>query len=324
VTTEPPPGAEAGAETDGDAEPGGADLKLRAMRAVWLEMRDEDPPSGGLADLLAAARVKAEAMQPRPSWWQRLLAEMRRPTALALATIVVLIAGAVLVGRRTLPEAGTVEPPVPEHVAREPPATPAAGHLETRGEMRNEARDEARDGVLAPQPASPAPAAPTRPPPPQADPAIDPGAAASEAAVGRGKSAKARPSSANAPPPEPAPPPRPTASSPSRSRDDASKFIEDHAAGPAPAKPEAPAAETTGTGGADSSTNAAPIVTGPKGAASAPAAPVGELIRQCQAAAQRGDCPAALRLLEQITRTDRASADRISRASPVAKCLLAN
>jgi len=72
------------------------------MRAVWLEMRDEEPAAGGLADLLAAARVKAEAMQPRPSWWQRLLASLRRPPVLGLATAMVLLAGAALFGRRVL------------------------------------------------------------------------------------------------------------------------------------------------------------------------------------------------------------------------------
>jgi len=35
--------------------------ELRAMRSVWLAMRDEDPPERGLAELLAAARAKAVA-----------------------------------------------------------------------------------------------------------------------------------------------------------------------------------------------------------------------------------------------------------------------
>ncbi|HEY6179302.1 MAG TPA: hypothetical protein VIX73_32835, partial [Kofleriaceae bacterium] len=72
------PGASADSAERGERD----DPQLRAMRAVWLEMRDEEPAAGGLADLLAAARVKAEAMQPRPSWWQRLLASLRRPPVL--------------------------------------------------------------------------------------------------------------------------------------------------------------------------------------------------------------------------------------------------
>src|SRR5262249_30103009 len=89
-----------GGSRDDDDGATGDDPKLRAMRAVWLEMRNEDPPDRGLTDLLAAARSKAAAMQPTPSAWQRLLAALRRPPAPALGTAMVLIAGAVLIGRR--------------------------------------------------------------------------------------------------------------------------------------------------------------------------------------------------------------------------------
>jgi len=89
------------------------------MRAVWLTMRDEDPPERGLAELLAAAGAKAEAMQARPAWWQRLAAGLRRPPALALATVLVLAGGAVLVGRHG------VDAPVPVN-AREPSGMVAA------------------------------------------------------------------------------------------------------------------------------------------------------------------------------------------------------
>lgn len=95
------------APDDARAGEPGNDPQLHAMRAVWLTMRDEDPPDRGLAALLAAARHKAEAMQPRPSAWQRLLAALRRPSALALATVTVLIAGAVLIGRRVPHEAAS-------------------------------------------------------------------------------------------------------------------------------------------------------------------------------------------------------------------------
>jgi hypothetical protein len=74
--------------------------QLRAMRAVWLEMREEDPPDGGLVDLLAAARANAGTMRARPTLWQRVLAGLRRPPALAFATVVVIVGGAVLfIGR---------------------------------------------------------------------------------------------------------------------------------------------------------------------------------------------------------------------------------
>jgi len=74
--------------------------QLRAMRSVWLSMREEDPPDGGLVDLLAAARAKAATMRARPTLWQRVLAVLKRPPALAFATVVVLVGGAVLfIGR---------------------------------------------------------------------------------------------------------------------------------------------------------------------------------------------------------------------------------
>jgi hypothetical protein len=72
---------------------------LKSLRAVWLSMPDEDPPERGLADLMAAARVKAETMAT-PPLWQRFVDAMRRPPVLALATVMVLIGGAVLVSNR--------------------------------------------------------------------------------------------------------------------------------------------------------------------------------------------------------------------------------
>jgi hypothetical protein len=73
---------------------------LKSLRAVWLSMPDEDPSDRGLADLMAAARTKATAMA-KPSLWHRFLESMRRPPVLALATVMVLIGGAALIGSRT-------------------------------------------------------------------------------------------------------------------------------------------------------------------------------------------------------------------------------
>jgi hypothetical protein len=85
----------------GEDDGGGEDDQLRAMRSVWLAMRDEAPPDRGLADLLAAARGKAAALQPPRSRWNRLAALLRRPPMLALATAVVVLGGAALVARWT-------------------------------------------------------------------------------------------------------------------------------------------------------------------------------------------------------------------------------
>jgi hypothetical protein len=87
-------GSRAVTEDDADTE---TTEQLSAMRSVWLSMRNEDPPDGGLVDLLSAARAKADTMRARPTLRQRLAAWVRRPPALAFATVVVLVGGAVLV-----------------------------------------------------------------------------------------------------------------------------------------------------------------------------------------------------------------------------------
>jgi hypothetical protein len=143
-----------------DREPG-SDPQLRAMRAVWLEMRDEDPPDRGLAALLAAARHQAEAMQPRPNAWQRLLAALRRPPVVALATVIVLLAGALLIGRRTPNEAASGLSASQDDGAGSPRSVP----LDPATLTTVQAAD--RGGaptVPAPQPAAPPPAATAQPP----------------------------------------------------------------------------------------------------------------------------------------------------------------
>jgi hypothetical protein len=126
-----------------DAEDDG----LESLRSVWLSMPDEDPPERGLADLMAAARVKATEMT-KPSLWQRFVDTMRRPPVLALATVMILLGGVVLVGNRnkgtdamdaqptvSAPEAPGADraPPSAEEAAQAAPETitappaPAAG-----------------------------------------------------------------------------------------------------------------------------------------------------------------------------------------------------
>lgn len=99
--------------SQGDDDPDDkGDAQLRSLRAVWLAMPDEDPPERGLDALMAAARTKATEMaegstelpahkpakaEQTPSWWERFVAGFRRPAVLAMATVMVLVAGAVLV-----------------------------------------------------------------------------------------------------------------------------------------------------------------------------------------------------------------------------------
>jgi len=69
-----------------------------SLRHVFSEMRavDEDPPARGLAELMAAARAHAPTPVP---WWQRIAHALRQPPALAVASIVILIGGALVISR---------------------------------------------------------------------------------------------------------------------------------------------------------------------------------------------------------------------------------
>ncbi len=123
--------------------------ELGAMRSVWLAMRDEDPPERGLAELLAAARAKAETMQARPTLWQRLAAGLRRPPALALVTVLVLVGGAVLLGRRGVDAPVGARAPEPSDIVTRTPVAPSAAPAGGPGEG---------NGRFAQTPNSPAPA----------------------------------------------------------------------------------------------------------------------------------------------------------------------
>lgn len=89
----------------------------------WLSLPDEDPPERGLAELMAAARAKAEIMAS-PPWWKRLGELLRRPPVLALATVVVLIGGVIIVHHAPAEmSAPAMSPPASGEVA---PVEPAA------------------------------------------------------------------------------------------------------------------------------------------------------------------------------------------------------
>lgn len=135
---------------------------------------DEDPPEDGLAALMAAARVKAvelrEAAAPPKSWWARFVETLQRPPALALATVIVLVGGAVIVKRHgelaapataPAPVAPAPVAPAPAAVApvTPPPPSPAIANPEP---------------APAPAPAvtKPAPPPPPAAPKPAAAPAV--------------------------------------------------------------------------------------------------------------------------------------------------------
>jgi hypothetical protein len=201
-------GADAGSGAlDGlDGLDGLDDPALRSMRAVWISMRDEEPPAAGLSALLAAAREKAEQMRPREPWWRRALAVMRRPPVLALATVTVLLSGAIVIsGRREAFEVQRSAEPV------------GAGGVE-EAERAERAQDT---GALAPPEPATEPAAPAAGGAPPSG--VAPGAGA--AADGT-PSAPATPDVTTRPPRDSKPavrsggaPPKPVAPSPSAALD---------------------------------------------------------------------------------------------------------
>jgi hypothetical protein len=330
------------------------DPKLRAMRAVWLEMRDEDPPERGLAELLAAARTKAQAMEVRPTLWQRLIAGLARPPALALATVLVLVGGAVLVGRRGVDVPAPASAPVSSGMASPPvrPAElPAAVPGETAGDLK-----EVDDGVAPAQD------------PPNAAPADDRAGAATKAGpAGGGGVPSATPVPAKLDVRQPAPPrvpkkPKPADMAPPdryRSAADTGGFtagtgevqkprVSDApppkpapsadargSLSPPPAREQAGASEdvtTTASSGRDESPLPADrgesakkverVDTAKDTKAPAEAkVPLDQLYKQCESAAQRGDCATVRSLVGRITKSDRSYRARVAKDSPVAKCL---
>jgi hypothetical protein len=157
---------------DEDGPEGDVDAQLRSLRAVWLAMPDENPPERGLDALMAAARTKAvemaEAsteMPKQPSWWERFVATLRRPQVLALATVLLLVAGVLVIGDRSMKASAPANhaQPSPENVPTEhrereslkvnapPPAVledtnapggPVGGHVATPQRAPERASDE--------------------------------------------------------------------------------------------------------------------------------------------------------------------------------------
>ena len=337
----------------GDDDGGGArdDAQLRAMRAVWLEMRDEEPPGGGLAALLATARIKAEAMQPRPSRWQRLVAALRRPPVLALATVMVLLAGAAILGRRAIGPLSRADEGAAHHAlevgagsvaqAQAPRAAAGPSPGRTTGETdaavaraavlqsEDAIRENKAEAVRAEAAASEAAMLRTA----QANEATLRAAQAKEAA-GAGTSAPAV--RFTRPPPEAAHHDvlraRPPAMEPAAPVVAARPDPDGAAAGGSARSDAARAGDMIDGDDEEPATRAREAAPSSKnGAGSSAASPVrrlgpgstelARLHQQCESAARRGDCPVVRQLVERITRADRGYRARVAKDSAVAKCL---
>jgi hypothetical protein len=303
------------------------DPQLGALRAAWRAMPDEDPPERGLAELMAAARAKAEELA-RPPWWRRALAQLRRPPVLALASVMVLLGGALVVGHRRDEVQSRATAPQDEPAPGASP-TPAAPPAPTAAAAATPAPSTPTTATAVPTPApTPAPAKDRERPQVPAHHAFP---------------LRAHPP--NHPPREAMPPPAalggaaPTGA-PARPRDEDTGGA---GRGPAPRSPaagkadEAPAADLDdghqpaerGASEADVPAAPPPAPTAapapPPAAAPAPApatnGTAASLATQCRAAAARGDCATARSLAARIQRDDPAGYAQLQRDATVAACL---
>ncbi len=278
---------------DDQDEPEVSEDQLRPLRAIWLEMPDEEAPVRGLDALMAAASAKAAVMAPPPvGMWQRFLDLFKQPPVLALATIVVLVGGAALVNRHEdkLDAVSTVETP----------ATPANAEL---------ARERLSDA--APVIATP-PAATTVAPP------------AGSAVAELPKVEPARPrkpvmKSPPAPKPERAPP-EPTIDG----RIGGATAVPVEEAKPAAPEASRPPPRAVVTQPSTADDNAHTETVSPD-AAHGPAttvASVDQLLKQCQTAAARGDCSAVRVIADRIARANATFyRARVTKDSAIVKCL---
>jgi hypothetical protein len=293
------------------------DPQLRALRAVWLTLPDQDPPQRGLAELMAAARAHAEVMA-RPSWWRRLLDALRRPSVLALATVVLLIGGALFVSQHdralaptperapanagpagatpvetTLPPAAPPSVTSPEPVLV-PPAEPAKDHL-------------AVDHVAPPK----ATVATVRPHvAPRADTAkLDP-AVVDTGASDRRKTVELQQ--------------HPGGTGSGGFAAGSAQIAADDVVADRKSKADATTTTTQAESLADRGEAEAPIRTTnvTKTPARPPAPPVTQLFQQCRSAATRGDCAVVRMLASRIAKQDAGFyRERVVKDGEITKCI---
>jgi hypothetical protein len=303
--------------------PGGEDSdddpQLSSLRSVWLAMPDEDPPARGMAELMAAARVKAEEMA-KPSLWQRVMAALRRPPVLAFATVVVLVGGAALIGQRG--DKMEAEPPslrAEQDRALEQSMAPAGSAVSAAAPESTGAAAAAPAEEVAPEPALAPPPAPTK---------------AEKAPVNRRttglKRDEAKPTSeAKKTAPKPA---APTRAAPRA--DDTLNLHEGYDRGGSTDKRAYESeAVVGGATAADSTAPAPPSTTAPSTEDSAPkttSSPAGssratrtaQYLAQAKSAAARGDCAAARALMKRVANEDAAAHEKaLASDASLSKCL---
>lgn len=299
----------------------GEDGGLRAMRSVWLSMRDEEPPAAGLAELMAAARAKATELAPAP-WWRRALAGLRRPPVMALATALVVLGGGAFVATRVKHEAAMPVARSQDQVARE---GRAASDDQAASEQSGPATEAASAETVSTRAPADTPASASEKPERLRRGRVSASASAPSGSGSNGGSTGGTASAIG----QGAPGGRAPSDEASRSlRASATPLEATVQPAPSVAKdtvPRAPAAKQEAVTG---SRYASP----PKPSKAKPSARVsGALIdtdaesiyEQCARAAARGDCARVKQLVEQISATDRQYRARLKPSSEIARCLTA-
>ena len=314
------------AADDDDLE---GDEKLTSMRAVWLSMRDEEPSDKGLAALMAAAREKADVMKeaeakPEESWWQKVLAVFRRPPVLALASVTILLGGALVVANRSDKMAVDQTAKSPEAAQNAAPAP----DVDRRAEMPSAATGAGSATRDLAAPGSAAAAAPVVEAPP-ASPEMN---QKTDAPVKRRPAREKREETWTTEPVKkaeelsPPPPPPPPPAEPEATVTDAAESRAPVTRG-ATTKPR-PEPTSGGIGATD--TTAMPTgesmggdVKAKDDAASGRAqSRVLQLVKQCETAAARGDC-AAVKVMAARIRSEDAGVykARVVKNASIARCL---
>ena len=267
------------------------DPALGSLRSVLRGMRDEEPSDRGLASLMAAARVQAEVMKPAPAWWERVLATLRRPPVLALASAALLVSGGLVISRHareldatspapaaSAPTEDTPEPAAtlagsaavaaPGGGALDPPPTPGAAATLTSDTTAASAG--APESARAPRPAPKATTAPVMPT--TGDAIIRDDARG----LRRGTGTSSRPA------------------------DLAPEAVRSPTAAPVPDEAEADATEVEGGRDVESSDERARPVAAPTRPRAASTTQIQDWVTRCEQAAVRGDCATVRSLARQV------------------------
>jgi hypothetical protein len=296
----------------------GLDESMSSMRSMFREMRDEEPSDKGLAALLSAAREKAEEMKPKRSWWGVLLEQLRRPPVLAMATVVVLIGGAVVISGREDMKAET------ETVSTTPSRMYVADQLDPAapGAARDDGYEEGAASARSTGAAAGSATNNFDAPPPTTPPVVQrPPRATTKPGRTRGPVAeKAKPADGLAIETKPAPEPTVEAKKEDEKAPMAIAADEDMQVKGGSTVTESTSSNAPQTDSKSVSRKPLPSIEGEDRAARD--ASIAQLLKQCEAAAAKNDCAAVRTIAAKIAKQDpQAYKNRVLKSSSISRCL---